>query len=435
MGAGPLGSEMEVILMNGISTRTCCSKWILRAGRRLAHSRTRLIACGVLAGALVAPLAAAQQLKVYLYVEKPGLFGAGHAWVGLDQGNGPEWKGGLYPGKSGAKGARNSPGVIRDDSGRQHTHKVCYNVTAAQYNAIVAAITNKINNGTTYQLCPAQTAGPGTNCAGWATQKLRTGGVTTPNPTNRAGYPDPYTLGEIIGAYSCGQAIGDGVRLCVAHIEPHEYTPLEIGAQRDADAAYISGGYYGFIIMAHGNPQGLATQLIMPVEDAALGPVAVGAGAALTVSLENVAAEAITSVEWGDGAMFDEGAVTFTHVYGQSGVYDASAIVIDDGAVRRWTFSVNVGVGSAAAISITAPDFEPARQFDYPAPPIVPPAFVDGPIPVRGDFNLDGIVDAHDLSSLLGDWGSEGGPCDLNDDWSVDSADLAMLLSVWGMQW
>jgi len=51
-----------------------------------------------------------------------------------------------------------------------------------------------------------------------------------------------------------------------------------------------------------------------------------------------------------------------------------------------------------------------------------------------GDLDFDGQVDADDLASLLGSWGTCAScQADLNDDGTVDSADLAILLGNWGM--
>jgi formylglycine-generating enzyme required for sulfatase activity len=50
----------------------------------------------------------------------------------------------------------------------------------------------------------------------------------------------------------------------------------------------------------------------------------------------------------------------------------------------------------------------------------------------RGDFGLDGAVDAEDLAFLLAAWGSAGPVGDLNDDGSVEGKDLAFLLAAWG---
>ncbi|MFM7051762.1 MAG: dockerin type I domain-containing protein [Planctomycetota bacterium] len=48
------------------------------------------------------------------------------------------------------------------------------------------------------------------------------------------------------------------------------------------------------------------------------------------------------------------------------------------------------------------------------------------------DLNGDGIVNASDLSILLGAWGSSNPVADINDDGSVNASDLSILLGSWG---
>ena len=47
------------------------------------------------------------------------------------------------------------------------------------------------------------------------------------------------------------------------------------------------------------------------------------------------------------------------------------------------------------------------------------------------DINVDGVVDAVDLSSVLSGWGSSGSS-DINRDGNTNAADLTALLSGWG---
>jgi len=50
------------------------------------------------------------------------------------------------------------------------------------------------------------------------------------------------------------------------------------------------------------------------------------------------------------------------------------------------------------------------------------------------DFDCNGIVDASDLATLLGSWGScSGCQADINQDGQVDASDLATLLGSWGV--
>lgn len=52
--------------------------------------------------------------------------------------------------------------------------------------------------------------------------------------------------------------------------------------------------------------------------------------------------------------------------------------------------------------------------------------------PCPADLNIDGVVDAADLASLLGDWGSDHPNTDLDGSGTVDAGDLAILLGAWG---
>ena len=47
------------------------------------------------------------------------------------------------------------------------------------------------------------------------------------------------------------------------------------------------------------------------------------------------------------------------------------------------------------------------------------------------DFNCDGVVDAADLTTMLGGWGF-GGQTDVTGNGTTDGSDLAILLGSWG---
>jgi hypothetical protein len=46
------------------------------------------------------------------------------------------------------------------------------------------------------------------------------------------------------------------------------------------------------------------------------------------------------------------------------------------------------------------------------------------------DLNGDGVVDASDLSTMLGAWGTAAG--DVDNDGTTNASDIAVLLSAWG---
>jgi len=51
---------------------------------------------------------------------------------------------------------------------------------------------------------------------------------------------------------------------------------------------------------------------------------------------------------------------------------------------------------------------------------------------VRGDLTGNGVTDAADLATLIGQWGASGVTSDLNWDGEVNAADLAVFISYWG---
>ena len=46
-----------------------------------------------------------------------------------------------------------------------------------------------------------------------------------------------------------------------------------------------------------------------------------------------------------------------------------------------------------------------------------------------GDVNLNGVINANDLSLLLSAYGTENASCDINGSGAVDAADLSVLLA------
>ncbi len=279
------------------------------------------------------------QHSVYLYVCKPTVFGAGHAFLGLQPSTGPqagvERKVGLYPGKSGAKGARNSRGQIRDDDTHDWDYRICYDVDASTYNNLVGAINDDIENGTPYQLCPSQTPGPGTNCAGWATGLLTGAGVCgVPSPTNKLGYPDPYALGCLLE---------DMVENEIPPVCGELETNGALQATGSPPAALGEGGYSGFCFWGHVDASGLAGALYQPLDTSTAADVNLRVGDKIQLSITGVAPEDITSVDWGDGTEFDyNSSDQYSHVFTATGVWFVSVTIITDGAVQHVSRKVTI---------------------------------------------------------------------------------------------
>jgi hypothetical protein len=320
-----------------------------------------LIALGVFA-----PSASAQH-SVYLYVCKPSPFGAGHAFLGFKPSTGPqagvERKVGLYPGESGAKGALNSPGQIRNDDTHDWDHRICYNVNASTYNSIAGSVNADIAGGITYQLCPGQTPGPGTNCAGWAVGKLRAAGLCgVPSPTNKLGYPDPYALGCLLKDMAAA-----GIQPVCGVLEQSILFPtLQL-------VGYLGeGGYSGFCSWGHGDAVGLSNALYQPVAQSTVPQLSLRVGNVLQLTVGNINPEAITSVEWGDGSEFEySGTDTYSHSYTTPGIRTISLVIITDGSVQRVTRTVRVSAATGGSPLITlwnynAPFYPDVVPFAFP---------------------------------------------------------------------
>ncbi len=92
--------------------------------------------------------------------------------------------------------------------------------------------------------------------------------------------------------------------------------------------------------------------------------------------------------------------------------------------------------GSRIAMLRSSTNYDPALH-SGPEWQNIPPSQLIEPSPdihdCVADHNDDGVVDATDLSVLLGAWGTSGDTGDLNQDGIVNGADLAALLGAWGV--
>jgi len=92
--------------------------------------------------------------------------------------------------------------------------------------------------------------------------------------------------------------------------------------------------------------------------------------------------------------------------------------------------------GSRIAMLRNSTNYDPALH-SGPEWQNIPPSLLNDPSPdtqdCLADHNDDGVVDASDLSVLLGAWGTTGDTGDLNQDGIVNGADLAALLGAWGV--
>ena len=103
-----------------------------------------------------------------------------------------------------------------------------------------------------------------------------------------------------------------------------------------------------------------------------------------------------------------------------------------DGIVGPMDLTIFLGAwGVLASSSTSAPPGSSSTSVPPSSSSTSVPPSSSGSSGILGDLNGDGVVDARDLSILLGDWG--GSTYDLNGDGIVSANDLAILLGAWGV--
>jgi hypothetical protein len=128
-------------------------------------------------------------------------------------------------------------------------------------------------------------------------------------------------------------------------------------------------------------------------------------------------------------------------------------MILDEfGSVRVWgddDFGQLAGVVTVGIASRIESGFWSAAAFEEPCgdAPAAPGDCGCGPVQLDsnedgiadciafrfGDLNLDGVIGAQDLATLLSNWGTQGPLLgDVNRDGAINAQDLAILLGRWG---
>jgi len=111
-------------------------------------------------------------------------------------------------------------------------------------------------------------------------------------------------------------------------------------------------------------------------------------------------------------------------------LWKRDGISISNGAIYSGVTTPNLSISAASAA--VAGNYTCTITNACGATTTVPAALVVIEPPCLGDLNLDGVVDAVDLSRLLITWGTASPAEDLNRDGIVNAADLSQLLIAWG---
>lgn len=298
--------------------------------------------------------------SLYVYVDCPA--GApnlpvttGHAFVQLAPSAGPQAGGlnlvyGFYPATRNVLGGA---GMISSDAGRRWDFRICYPLTAAQYNAAALTVSGDITAPPAYHLLNF-------NCVDWANRiAAAAAGQTLPAFLNRVPAADPNALwtslnGLGAGGVFMGGTVGANTAGSAANGGPVGAAPLDYTYEGLALAGATQA-----------TAEAMAAQMGLPFQALHLGDVAVGAGQVLTVDVAGAAPdEALLAAHWGDGSDSDLQQAPFTHSYAAPGLYPGALVVITGGEVLFADWTAVVGAGGPAELLVNAPAEPPSFEFN-----------------------------------------------------------------------
>ncbi len=261
----------------------------------------------------------------------------GHAFVQFipmnnAQAGNPNLVYGFYPAGRNVFGG---PGVIRNDSKRNWDFCITYNVTPAQYNAAAAIVNAAIAAPPNYHLLNF-------NCVDFICGVAAAAGIVLPAAANRIGVKDPNVLWTSLSNIGAGGTFGGGsVGENISNVAPNG-GPLE--ANSPHDTSYESAENLG-----HTDPDSLGDSQGLTKDFAFLGNFNLNINDTLTVFLTGGdTANALISMNWGDGSTYDAQAYTFKHKYQTMGQYNLDFLMFDGGVVQNVTMSYNVQANPAS---------------------------------------------------------------------------------------
>jgi len=290
---------------------------------------------------------------ISFYVDSPDIRSpTGHAFVQMipmlnAQAGNPNLVYGLYPSTVNIFGG---PGRIGNDSRHRWDFRITYNVTPAQYNGAVAVINADIAAPPAYHLLPS-------NCVDWTCTVSGAAAIVLPAKRNRFGIGTPTTFENSLRAIGAGGVFRGGtVGSNAANVAPNG-GPLALAGSVPRDFDFDATQDVG-----HDDPLGLATFMDLSADINMLSTFMVNTSDSFDVSvLDADPADALVSMDWGDGSPFDAQATTFAHDYAFPGDYLASLLVVDSGAVHRYQMPVSVsGAFMTQSSTITVDRFSPA---------------------------------------------------------------------------
>ncbi|MCA8944431.1 MAG: hypothetical protein KDB80_17850 [Planctomycetes bacterium] len=293
---------------------------------------------------------AAAQHQICFYADNSGA--VGHGFVQLLPTAGPQAGQmdlvfGKYPASYDLFGG---PGVIKWDKGRRWDKRICFDVTTSQYNGAAQKISSKQGSPPPYHLV----SNPPGNCVDWMTAVATAAGLGPGALPNKFwfGIADPETFHDSLCAFPNGGVTPSGGVVTTINPNPtfgaDGVTPIAASTPRSFGGRVLA-------ITATTSPSSAGSATGLPVSTTPLGGFTTDTTAGVAVQATNTAAaQALISVNWGDGSDVEANATTFAHLYTTEATFQGAVAVIDSGNVRHYPFQVDVVNGGPISNNIVA---------------------------------------------------------------------------------
>ncbi len=346
------------------------------------------IGVGLVLAAALSSVGSASAACICFTALCPGGVGTtGHAFVQLYAGTLPhpqlkDQK--LYYGLYAATGnVVDGAGRINNDSGSDWDYSGCFcevnGFGEAEYNSAVGRIAADIAAPPDYKLAS-------NNCVDWTHTVAGAAGLVIPDPTGPPVVRNPFKMCADLAYYwDLGTNPPNGGFITK---NPEAFSALGLeGSPVDHDYSLVQA-------LGHAAPVSLAAEMALPLFDNLPElEITVGTLELLTITVSASPSEAVISVDWGDASDFEMQTTSYEHEYGVEGVFPASVLVVDHGAVHSYPIAVTV-VDLAPPDSLvinppaTAPNTVPNTDF---ADPIIPLPY-GAEIPLLSPLGLFGMV-------------------------------------------
>jgi hypothetical protein len=271
-----------------------------------------------------APVQGTSTLKFCIYVDY-SLFSVGHVFVQLeDPESGFKETYGHYPAADRKIPVRRGPGVIHSDNSHGWDYKVCWTITADQWNAIVDYINNEIDHPSDWSLFSL-------NCVDFAAKVAMEAGIMVDGYINRLGIPDPYALGRTLDRIGNGGAYHGGT-----------VTKNTLGVPPSEDPPGMSVEI--LIIRGLQNATDLASFFSLPLVTGSLNlpdNLYVGETFSIQSPVSNDLSDSLAYWDFGDGT-WDFNTTATSHAYGATGTYTTVFLLENDTRIWRYEDVITV---------------------------------------------------------------------------------------------